>query len=381
MKIKTMRRELWPRVKKKRFYIDDIPAEDGRALRALFGLDEAGVGSERGYYGAWGLLCIDEIAAPLIIKNPRKSVKIVENGYRWVQIALDGEYFWMTAMFSETGELSEVYFDITDGNKLSDRGEPWFADMYLDVVTDSSGAVFVLDRDELDDALRTGDITRDQYDRSVTECEKLYRTLCEKKDEICEFCRRSFKKLKTLEEKDKENTMNDIIKAMKERRSIRNFKPDMPPKDLLEQIAEAGLWAANGRGQQAVITIAVTNKELRDRISDANRRIAGGPEGHDPFYGAPVIFVVLADSERITNVCDGSLVIGNMMLAAHSLGLGSIWIHRAKEEFEQDGFKQILKDLGIEGNWTGVGHCAVGYIYGEAPKAAPRKDGRVFFIE
>lgn len=175
--------------------------------------------------------------------------------------------------------------------------------------------------------------------------------------------------------------MNDVIKAMKERRSIRKFKAEMPPKADLEQIVEAGLYAANGRGRQAVITIAVTDRELRDKLSAVNNEIMGGPEGNDPFYGAPAILIVLANKEVPTAPYDGSLVMGNLMLAAHSLGLGSIWIHRAKEEFEMPEYKKLLKDLGIEGEWEGIGHCAVGYIDGENPAAAPRNDGRVFWVE
>lgn len=175
--------------------------------------------------------------------------------------------------------------------------------------------------------------------------------------------------------------MNEVIKAMKERRSIRNFKAEMPPKADLEQIVEAGLYAANGRGRQAVITIAVTDKELRDKLSAVNNEIMGGPEGNDPFYGAPAILIVLANKEVPTAPYDGSLVMGNLMLAAHSLGLGSIWIHRAKEEFEMPEYQKLLKDLGIEGEWEGIGHCAVGYIDGENPAAAPRNDGRVFWVE
>ena len=175
--------------------------------------------------------------------------------------------------------------------------------------------------------------------------------------------------------------MNDIIKAMEERRSIRKFKAEMPKKEDLEQIIEAGLYAANGMGKQAVITVAVTNKELRDKISKANCEIGGWKEDFDPFYGAPAILIVLAQKDWVNRVYDGSLVMGNMMIAAHSLGLGSIWIHRAKEEFEQDEWKKLLKDIGVEGEWEGIGHCAVGYIDGEAPKAAPRKDGRVFWAE
>ncbi len=175
--------------------------------------------------------------------------------------------------------------------------------------------------------------------------------------------------------------MNEVIKAMKERRSIRKFKAEMPPKADLEQIVEAGLYAANGRGRQAVITIAVTDKELRDKLSAVNNEIMGGPEGNDPFYGAPAILIVLANKEVPTATYDGNLVMGNLMLAAHSLGLGSIWIHRAKEEFEMPEYQKLLKDLGIEGEWEGIGHCAVGYIDGENPAAAPRNDGRVFWVE
>ena len=165
------------------------------------------------------------------------------------------------------------------------------------------------------------------------------------------------------------------------RRSVRKFKPEMPPHDVIAQIADAGLYAANGRGQQGVITIAVTDKALRDRLSVDNCRIGGWDDGRDPFYGAPVILIVLANKNVNTAVYDGSLVMGNMMLAAHALGLGSIWIHRAKQEFEMPEYKALLEKLGIEGEWEGIGHCAVGYIDGELPAAAPRKDGRVFWAE
>ncbi len=175
--------------------------------------------------------------------------------------------------------------------------------------------------------------------------------------------------------------MNETIKAMKERRSIRSFKPDMPAKKDLEQIIEAGLYAASGLGKQSSIIVAVTRKEMRDRICAANCKIGGWEEGFDPFYGAPVILIVLADKNWGNRVYDGSLVMGNLMLAAHALGLGSVWIHRAKEEFETAEWQTFLTDLGIEGEWEGIGHCAVGYIDGEIPEAAKRKDGRVFWVE
>ena len=134
-------------------------------------------------------------------------------------------------------------------------------------------------------------------------------------------------------------------------------------------------------GKQATITVAVTNKELRDKLSADNCKIGGWKEGFDPFYGAPVILIVLAQKDWANRVYDGSLVMGNIMLAAHSLGLGSIWIHRAKEEFEMPEYQQLLKDLDVEGEWEGIGHCAIGYTDGDLPKAAKRKDGRVFWAD
>ena len=175
--------------------------------------------------------------------------------------------------------------------------------------------------------------------------------------------------------------MNEIIRAMEERRSVRKFKPELPEKADIDQIIEAGLYAANGKGKQAVTVIAVTDKALRDKIAEDNRKIGGWQEGFDPFYGAPVILIVLADKNWPTAVYDGSLVMGNMMLAAHSLGLGSIWIHRAKEEFESDEYRQLLSNLGVEGEWIGIGHCAVGYADGEVPAPAKRRENRVFWAE
>jgi len=175
--------------------------------------------------------------------------------------------------------------------------------------------------------------------------------------------------------------MSEIIKAMKERRSIRKFKSELPSKADLEQMVETGLYAPSGMGKQSTKIIVVTNKELRDKISEMNRKIGGWNEGFDPFYGAPAVLIVLAEKDWRNKIYDGSLVMGNLMLAAHSLGLGSIWIHRAKEEFESDEGKEILKSLGVEGEWEGIGHCAVGYMDGEMPKPAPRKDGRVVWAE
>ena len=175
--------------------------------------------------------------------------------------------------------------------------------------------------------------------------------------------------------------MSDVLNKMKSRRSIRKFKPDMVPQEILDQIIEAGLYAASGMGQQSPIIIQVTKKELRDEISKMNCEIGGWKEGFDPFYGAPVVLIVLGQKDCPTHVYDGSLVMGNLMLAAHELGVGSCWIHRAKEEFETDFGKELLKSLGIEGEYEGIGHCVLGYPEGDYPKTPERKENRVYSIK
>lgn len=175
--------------------------------------------------------------------------------------------------------------------------------------------------------------------------------------------------------------MSEVLDRIKDRRSVRKYKPDMVPQEIIDQIIEAGLYAASGKGEQAAIVIQVTNKKLRDEIAKMNQKIGGWQDGFDPFYGAPVILIVLGRKDWPTHVYDGSLVMGNLMLAAHDLGIGSCWIHRAKEEFDSQWGKDLLKSLGIEGEYEGIGHCALGYADGEEPKAAPRKENRVFHIK
>ena len=173
--------------------------------------------------------------------------------------------------------------------------------------------------------------------------------------------------------------MNDVLETIKSRRSIRKYKSDMVPQDKLEKIIEAGTYAATGMGKQSPIIVAVTNKELRDKLSAMNAKIMG--VNSDPFYGAPVVLIVLTDKSRPTYLYDGSLVMGNLMLEAEAQGVGSCWIHRAKEEFESEEGKEILKSLGIEGDYEGIGHCVLGYADGPAPKAAPRKDSYVYYVK
>ncbi len=174
--------------------------------------------------------------------------------------------------------------------------------------------------------------------------------------------------------------MNEALKTLETRRSCRNFKPDMVKEDDLKAIIKAGTFAATGMGKQSPIIIAVTDKTLRDEISTENRKIGGWDEGFDPFYGAPVILIVLAKKDVPTHVYDGSLVMGNLMNAAQSLGVASIWIHRAREEFDSEFGKNILRRLGIEGDYEGIGHCALGYAAEPANDPAPRKENYVYYI-
>ncbi len=172
--------------------------------------------------------------------------------------------------------------------------------------------------------------------------------------------------------------MNSFITELIARRSARSYETTPVEKEKIEQIIEAGLYAASGMGKQSPIIVAVTNKELRDKLSAMNAAVMNATT--DPFYGAPYVLIVLADKNVGTAVYDGSLVMGNMMAAAHSLGVGSCWIHRAKQVFETEEGKEILKSLGVEGDYEGIGNMILGYAKEEAP-CKPRNEGRVFWAE
>lgn len=161
------------------------------------------------------------------------------------------------------------------------------------------------------------------------------------------------------------------------RRSVRKYT-DRPVEDeKLDKVLTAGLYAPTGMNNQAPILVAVRDKETRDRLSRMNAAVMGA--SGDPFYGAPCVIVVLSDPERMTWVEDGSLVLGNLMNAAHSLGLGSCWIHRAKECFDTPEGKALLRAWGVPENYRGVGNCILGYA-AEEPEAKPRKSGRIIKI-
>ena len=172
--------------------------------------------------------------------------------------------------------------------------------------------------------------------------------------------------------------MKDAMEVLLTRRSIRNFNDKSIPEDVLNKILEAGTYAPTAMGMQKPIIIAITDKKVRDEVSRENAKIMGR-EGTDPFYGAPVILLVAVENYP-NAVYDGSCVMDNLLNAAWAMGVGSCWIHRAKEELESDFGKKFLKSLGIVGDYIGVGHAALGYFDGEPPLPKPRKENYIYRI-
>ena len=173
--------------------------------------------------------------------------------------------------------------------------------------------------------------------------------------------------------------MKSCSEIMLSRRSVKKYTDKEVPKEIIDKVIEAGLAAASGRNLQAPIIVAVTNKEIRDKLSAANAAVMGA--SGDPFYNAPVVLVVLAEKRAHTYVYDGSLALGNMMLAAHEAGIGSCWIHRAREVFEMPEWQAWLRSVGVSEEVEGIGHLVIGYPDGEMPAAKERRPGRVFFVE
>lgn len=175
------------------------------------------------------------------------------------------------------------------------------------------------------------------------------------------------------------DTNQAALNVLKTRRAIRSYESRIPERELIDKVLEAGTYAPTGMGQQSPIIVAVTNQELRDRLSRMNADIMG--QDTDPFYGAPVVLIVLADKNIPTYLYDGSLVMGNLLNAAHAVGLGSCWIHRAKEMFESDEGKALLKEWGIEGDYEGIGNCIIGYPAQGSPAPKARKTDYIHYID
>ena len=178
---------------------------------------------------------------------------------------------------------------------------------------------------------------------------------------------------------------------MKARRSCRAFSSQIPDRELIEKVCEAGTWAPTGHGKQSPLIVAISRKEMRDRLSAMNARIwsalkvqrgeTPAHEGFDPFYGAPVVLLVLADRKVPTYLYDGCAVLTNLANAAEAVGLASCWIHRAKEEFDSEEGKALLRELGIEGDYEGIDHLVLGYPAKDIPSPLPRKTDYVRWVE
>ena len=166
----------------------------------------------------------------------------------------------------------------------------------------------------------------------------------------------------------------EAMQNLLERRSIRRYKDTQVPEELLDKVLEAGLYAPTGMNRQNIVMVAVRDKETRDQMMKMNTAVMGSQ--NDPFYGAPCVIVVLGDPEIYPVVENGSLVLGNLMNAAHALGLGSCWIHRAKQTFESEEGKELLRAWGLKDTLVGIGNCILGYP-DEEPAPKPRVDGRI----
>lgn len=171
--------------------------------------------------------------------------------------------------------------------------------------------------------------------------------------------------------------MNKVLDALKSRRSVRRYKPEQIKDEELKAVLEAGIYAPTGMGMQSPKIVVVQDPEMVRKLSRMNAAVMGTDS--DPFYGAPTVLVVLADPERPTCVEDGSLVMGNLMNAAYAAGLGSCWIHRARQVFDSAEGKALLKEWGIPEKYIGIGHCILGYADGDLPAAKPRKDNYIVY--
>jgi nitroreductase len=172
--------------------------------------------------------------------------------------------------------------------------------------------------------------------------------------------------------------MNETIKTLLERRSIRKFKPEQIREEELNAILEAGMYAPSGANQQSALFVVVQDKETIKKLSAMNAAVL--QKDIDPYYNAPTVVLVFADKTKVTPVEDASVALGNMFNAAASLGIGSCWVHRARQMFETDEGRDLLRKWGAVGDYIGVGSCILGYPDGPHPKAAPRKDNFVIRV-
>ena len=172
---------------------------------------------------------------------------------------------------------------------------------------------------------------------------------------------------------------NSVIKSLLERRSIRFFKPERIDEELLDKVLEVGTYAASGMNKQSPIIVVVHDEPTKDRIRRMNMQVMGVPK-RERFFGAPTLLIVFADKNVHTYIEDGSLVMGNMMHAAHALGLGTCWVHHAREEFETEDGIALRREWGIPDNYAGIAHLVIGYPDCENPEPKPRKEKYIYKV-
>ena len=170
----------------------------------------------------------------------------------------------------------------------------------------------------------------------------------------------------------------DAMECILTRRSVRRYTAEMPSRELVEKTVKAGLYAPSGMNRQETVILAVTDKKVRDSLAADNASVMGAT--NDPFYGAPCVLAVLYKKDCFTGIYDGSLVMSNLLLAAHANGLSSCWIHRAREVFAMPKWQSFLKDHGIDGEYEGVGFCILGYCDGAYPEERERREGRTVWV-
>ncbi len=167
---------------------------------------------------------------------------------------------------------------------------------------------------------------------------------------------------------------NLVLEAIRTRRSIRRYTSEQVSEELLHAVLEAGTYAATGHNSQDPLIVAVQNQEINGRLRKMNAEIMG--TGGDPYYGAPTIVLVFIPKpeDNPNSIQDGSLVLGNMMLAAHSVGLASCWINRELEMFATPEGEKLKRELGVPEEYMGIGALALGHPARPNPKALPRKE-------
>ena len=172
---------------------------------------------------------------------------------------------------------------------------------------------------------------------------------------------------------------NELLKGIKERRSCRKYKAEQIKDSELDTILEAATFAPTGRNLQAPKMVVVQDKETIEVLRKINASVMGSPDA-DPFYGAPTVVIVFSDKNVSTHLEDGSLVLGTLMLAAHAAGVDSCWIHRARQTFETEEGKALMKKWGVSDDYVGIGNCILGYADCEHPEARPRKSDYILKV-